>query len=132
MNFCSIISVPLTLYICLATEVLVVNPCLPSPCGPYSQCREVHGQAVCSCLQAYIGSPPSCRPECMISSECPFDKACVNQKCVNPCLNICGPYTVCRVVRHSPICSCQPGYTGDAFSQCYLIPGSCLRISINI
>lgn len=106
-----------------ATEITVRDPCIPSPCGPNSQCRVVNSQAVCSCLPSYIGSAPNCKPECILSSECLPNKACVNQKCVDPCSKICGSYAVCRVIKHSPICSCQPGYTGDPFSQCYAIPG---------
>lgn len=101
---------------------MYVNPCVPSPCGPNSQCREVNGQAVCSCLPNYSGSPPGCRPECVVSSECPQDKACVNQKCVDPCPGVCGQNANCRVNNHSPICTCAPGYTGDPFSRCYTIP----------
>ncbi|EAT34892.1 AAEL012905-PA [Aedes aegypti] len=99
-----------------------VNPCQPSPCGPNSQCREINGQAVCSCLPTYIGSPPGCRPECVTSSECSLDKACVNQKCVDPCPGTCGTNARCNVNNHSPICSCQSGYTGDPFTRCYPNP----------
>lgn len=107
------------------------DPCSPSPCGPNSQCREVNGQAVCSCLPTYIGSPPGCRPECVVSSECPQKKACVNQKCVDPCPGTCGVNTRCEVINHSPICSCQQGFTGDPFSRCYPIPrkDNCLKSS---
>lgn len=98
------------------------NPCTPSPCGPNSACREINGQAVCSCLPTYLGSPPSCRPECTVSSECPPDKACTNQKCVNPCPGVCGRNAQCNVIHHNPICSCKSGYTGDPFSNCYQIP----------
>ncbi|RZC36331.1 hypothetical protein BDFB_000153 [Asbolus verrucosus] len=99
-----------------------INPCQPSPCGPNSQCREVNEQAVCSCLADYIGSPPNCRPECVVSSECPLTKACVNQKCVDPCPGTCGLNTRCEAINHSPICSCQSGYTGDPFTRCYPLP----------
>lgn len=99
-----------------------VNPCQPSPCGPNSQCREVNEQAVCSCLPTFIGSPPGCRPECVVSSECSLDKACSNQKCTDPCQGTCGINTICRVNNHSPICSCKNGYTGDPFIRCSPIP----------
>jgi len=98
------------------------NPCSPSPCGPNSQCREINGQAVCSCLPSYKGSPPDCRPECTVSSECSQDKACVNQKCVSPCPGPCASNARCQVRNHSPFCICPPAYTGDAFSRCYPIP----------
>lgn len=103
-------------------ELEYVNPCRPSPCGPNSQCRDVNGQAVCSCLPSYFGSPPACRPECVTSAECGFDKACVNQKCVDPCPGRCGTNAVCRVNNHSPLCTCLPGYTGNAFTICSKIP----------
>lgn len=98
------------------------DPCNPSPCGPYSQCRNLNNHATCSCLPNYIGSPPSCRPECTVSSECSPDKACVNLKCINPCMGACGSGARCEVINHSPICSCREGQTGDPFRSCYTIP----------
>ncbi|CAH1404987.1 unnamed protein product [Nezara viridula] len=100
------------------------DPCLPSPCGPNSQCRTVNQQAVCSCLPSYVGHPPTCRPECIVSSECPLDKACINQKCADPCPNTCGLHAQCNTKNHNPICACPQGYTGDPFSQCHLIPAA--------
>lgn len=99
-----------------------VNPCQPSPCGPYSQCRESNGQAVCSCLPTYVGAPPGCRPECTVSTDCATNRACENNKCVDPCPNSCGQGTTCRVVNHSPICMCKPGFSGDPFTRCSFIP----------
>lgn len=96
----------------------VSDPCQPSPCGPNSLCRTVNGHSVCTCEQGYIGTPPSCRPECIVSSECPQNKACVNKKCVDPCPNNCGLNARCQVITHNPICSCTSGYTGDPFTQC--------------
>ncbi|KAG8232833.1 hypothetical protein J437_LFUL013159, partial [Ladona fulva] len=99
-----------------------VDPCRPSPCGPNSQCRVTDAHAVCSCVTGYIGTPPSCRPECIVSSECPISKACVNQKCTDPCIGSCGVGARCEVINHSPICSCRQGQTGDPFKSCYDIP----------
>jgi len=98
------------------------DPCTPSPCGPNSQCRNIEDHAVCSCLRGYLGSPPSCRPECVVSSECPPTRACVNKKCTDPCLASCGLNARCEVINHSPICSCLPTQTGDPFKSCYDIP----------
>lgn len=97
-----------------------VNPCVPSPCGPYSQCREINGHAVCSCQANYIGTPPSCRPECTVSSECPQNRACINNKCQDPCPGTCGINARCNVVNHNPICSCPPNYVGEPFVRCIL------------
>lgn len=98
------------------------NPCLPSPCGPNSQCRAVGNVPACSCLPNYVGRAPNCRPECTINAECSGNLACVNEKCADPCPGSCGPNAVCRVIEHSPSCSCQTGYTGDPFSGCTVIP----------
>lgn len=98
------------------------NPCLPSPCGLYSDCHVVKNHPVCSCLAGYLGAPPDCHPECMISAQCSFDKACINKKCVDPCPGICGLHAMCRAVNHNPICSCLPGFSGDPFTRCVLIP----------
>lgn len=94
------------------------NPCIPSPCGPYSHCRPSNCYAVCSCLPGYYGSAPFCRPECLVSADCPQDKACVNQRCIDPCPGTCGEYARCQVVNHNAICSCPPGYAGDPFVRC--------------
>lgn len=98
------------------------DPCSPSPCGPNSICQVKQGRPVCSCNTNYIGSPPYCRPECVMSQECPPNKACISEKCQNPCDHICGSNAKCDVVNHTPICSCLPGYEGDAFIGCTKVP----------
>lgn len=97
------------------------NPCSPSPCGPNSQCRNINEHAVCSCITGYIGAPPQCRPECVVSSECSQNQACINQKCIDPCVGTCGYNARCEVINHSPICSCNQGQTGDPFQRCFEI-----------
>lgn len=99
-------------------ETALQNPCNPSPCGPNSQCRDTNGQAVCSCVPGFIGSPPTCRPECVLSVECALNRACVNQKCIDPCPGSCGLGATCQVVSHNPICSCPPRQTGNPFVRC--------------
>lgn len=94
------------------------NPCVPSPCGPNSQCRVVDTHAACSCLPNFIGRAPNCRPECTINAECSAHLACQCDKCVDPCPGSCGALATCRVVNHQPVCTCPPGYTGDPFSGC--------------
>lgn len=94
------------------------DPCQPSPCGPNSQCRVFNNHAVCSCQPDFYGAPPTCHPECMVSTDCAQDKACINQKCRDPCPGTCGISAKCQVLNHNPICSCPPGYTGDPFLRC--------------
>lgn len=107
-----------------------VDPCVPSPCGPNSQCRVIGNQPVCSCLPNYIGRAPNCRPECTINAECPGNLACLNEKCRDPCPGSCGIHTTCVVLRHSPNCQCEPGYTGDPFVGCQQEPSKILLKTI--
>lgn len=106
------------------------QPCTPSPCGPNSICKVVNDHAVCSCQTDFIGSPPACRPECVVSAECPLTQACLANKCQDPCPGTCGQNTKCQVVNHNPICSCSEGHTGDPFTRCYIMPSklSCFYI----
>lgn len=98
------------------------NPCSPSPCGPNSECRVINNQAVCSCVRGYLGSPPTCRPECVVSTDCPQNEACSNQRCTNPCPGSCGIGALCHVVNHNPICICPSSQTGDPFVRCISAP----------
>ena len=108
-------------YIFAAIEpVIADDPCDPNPCGPYSNPpRNVGDRCDCSCLPGMIGSPPNCRPECIRNSDCPTDKACRNQKCIDPCPGLCGRNAHCDVRNHIPICVCDQGFIGDPFSSCY-------------
>lgn len=96
------------------------NPCDPSPCGPNSQCRIAGDQqtAVCSCVRNYIGRAPNCRPECTQNPDCRGDRACINERCVDPCRGACGMQTTCTVTNHQPNCRCVEGYEGDPFALC--------------
>lgn len=109
-----------------------IDPCSPSPCGPYSICRITSGHAICSCQEQYFGTPPFCRPECMVSSECMPNKACINQKCVDPCIGACGNSAKCTVVNHNALCSCPPNYTGDPFVHCFFEKRELLQLNIKL
>lgn len=101
------------------------NPCNPSPCGANAECRERQGAGSCACLPEYFGDPyTGCRPECVTNSDCTRDKACVNNKCKDPCPGTCGINAECSVPNHAPSCSCLPGYTGNPFTSCHLPPPS--------
>lgn len=77
--------------------------------------------ATCTCIKGYIGAPPTCRPECVVSSDCAPNEACTNQKCIDPCPGSCGRNTICNVINHNPICSCLSGMSGDPFINCFPI-----------
>lgn len=96
------------------------DPCEPNPCGPNSNPPRVVGdRCQCSCLPEMIGSSPNCRPECVVNSDCPTDRACINRKCQDPCPGLCGINANYKVRNHVPLCLCNPGFIGDAFAQCY-------------
>lgn len=102
----------------LVPEPVEKDPCYPSPCGPNAICN--NGQ--CSCINEYYGDPYSgCRPECVINNDCPRDKACVRNKCMNPCKDTCGENAICDVYNHIPMCRCPEGTEGNAFIRCSAI-----------
>lgn len=114
------------------TPTRPVNPCVPSPCGPNSDCQVRGESPACSCLAQFIGTPPNCRPECTINPECPSQFACINQKCKDPCPGSCGANAECTVVNHNAMCTCSSGYTGDPFSACMPVPGKTILYTIII
>ena len=110
-------------------EVLVVHvpekpsSCLNQVCASNAECRisEISNQIYCQCISGYIGDPvgAGCRPQCLLNTECEPSQACINQKCVDPCLsNICGINARCTCINHFTICNCEPDYTGNPFEIC--------------
>lgn len=100
-----------------------VTPCIPSPCGTNAVCREHNGAGACTCLSEYYGNPyEGCRPECLVNSDCTSNKACIANKCKDPCPGICGPNAECHTLAHNPSCTCFTGYSGDPFRYCSPIP----------
>lgn len=95
------------------------NPCYPSPCGLNSQCAvSADNTPSCSCIPTFIGSPPNCRPECRVNSDCPNNRACIRQQCADPCVGSCGLNALCQVILHQARCTCPESYTGDPFTVC--------------
>jgi hypothetical protein len=102
------------------------TPCMPSPCGSNAVCREQNGAGSCTCLPDYMGNPyEACRPECVLNSDCPSNRACIHNKCQDPCPGTCGTNADCQVVNHLPSCTCRLGYTGDPFRSCRPQPVQC-------
>lgn len=99
------------------------QPCNPSPCGPNTLCKERNGVGSCTCLPEYFGDPyVGCKPECLSNNDCDRSKACIRNKCQNPCPGVCGVNAICKTLNHNPTCSCIDGYTGDPLSSCHEIP----------
>lgn len=120
MNFSENLDAKINKIICNSAPAKdeMVNLCVPNPCGNFAQCNEVGRSYVCHCLPNYYGTPPFCRPECTVNSDCPNTKSCVNERCIDPCPGSCGLNSVCNVINHVPNCACKPGYEGDAFVRC--------------
>ena len=98
------------------------DPCDPNPCGPNTNTPQVIGdRCQCTCVPDMIGSPPNCKPECVLNSDCRPELACISRKCRDPCPGLCGQNAQCRVRNHVPLCICNRGYEGDPFSACRLI-----------
>lgn len=96
-----------------------INPCQPSPCGANAECTVRNSAGACACLPEFYGNPyEGCRPECIMNSDCPLNRACFRNKCQNPCRGLCGTNAECRVTNHLPTCSCFAGHTGDPYNYC--------------
>lgn len=96
-----------------------VSVCYPSPCGINAKCHSDGTNAICECIPEYHGNPyDGCRPECVGNSDCPMNRACINNKCRDPCPGVCGIDAICSVVNHVPVCTCPHDLTGDAFRHC--------------
>lgn len=57
---------------------------------------------------------------CRTDYQCSPEAACVRRKCENVCSQpgVCGINSQCLADNHRPICSCNPGYVGDARVEC--------------
>lgn len=67
-----------------------------------------------------FGAPPNCRPECVIHQDCPHNRACIRQRCEDPCIGACGFNAICTAQNHRPTCSCIEGHEGDPYAGCNL------------
>ncbi len=79
----------------------------------------------CTCIPEYFGDPyVGCQPECVTNNDCAHDKACINNKCKDPCPGVCGLNAICKTINHNPTCTCYEGYSGNPFVACKEIPPS--------
>merc|ERR1712106_9783 len=105
-----------------------INPCIvANPCATNAVCDVRQHSVTCNCPSGFTGDPFSnCyaiepRPECTADPDCPQDQACINERCINPCIidNPCAPQARCTARAHHPVCTCPEGYGGDPYRQCY-------------
>lgn len=98
-----------------------VPACSPSSCGKNAICHGINHKAICECPPGFGGNP---RDSCVLlgcrsNSDCPTNRACINNRCENPCAqNPCTGNMDCNVYNHVVECACPPGYVGDVKSGC--------------
>ncbi|XP_066901827.1 neurogenic locus notch homolog protein 4 [Halyomorpha halys] len=107
-------------FLVIRTTEAMSDPCNPSPCGTNTQCISRESRPVCVCLPGYWGNPLSyCqRGECAETRDCPGSRVCRDYRCVDICEGQCGARASCTPRNHIPVCTCPPGYTGDALTSC--------------
>ena len=124
-----------------------INPCsFDDPCSSTAQCSVSNHKAECRCPPGLTGDPYSlCVPskieiklilmghffkqtifvvkrgECQHDTECPDNKACINNQCLDPCTlhDPCGKNAECETRGHRPVCRCPSGWAGDPHTECY-------------
>ncbi|VEN60882.1 unnamed protein product, partial [Callosobruchus maculatus] len=103
-----------------------LNPCiLGDPCARNAECYGQNHRAACRCPQGLEGNPfERCdRVECHTDSECPNNRACIQQRCVDPCSSIANPAcarnAICYAQNHAAGCICPPHLPeGNPLSFC--------------
>ncbi|XP_021954599.1 adhesive plaque matrix protein 2 [Folsomia candida] len=100
-----------------------VDPCIPSPCGPNTQCSvNGAGAAICRCISGTYPKPDTitgCGPQCVYDHECPSHQKCHQGKCVPSCNpSPCGINAECEAVGNKAVCKCPRGFAGDPLFQC--------------
>ena len=57
--------------------------------------------------------------QCRTDRDCPLDKTCKANECVDPCQYvICGSQAQCKAEQHKGICICQKGLQGNPYISC--------------
>lgn len=105
-------------------------------CATTATCIGRNHQPKCDCPIGTIGNPyvqcsierqPLPEPECRVDADCPFELACINNHCQNPCAiaNICTIDQECRVLNTLPLrtimCQCPPDTYTDSNGRCKAI-----------
>lgn len=122
------------------------DPCsVSNPCGTNAQCKTNFHRPTCRCPDGWAGNPQvACykrsylllnkmniisnnlksTAECRSDNECPYNKACINENCRDPCSSHnCGRGAECLVQNHRATCQCPAGMQGDPLLAC--ISGVC-------
>ena len=119
---------------CSGSHACVQHNCVPvcspllSTCGKGAVCNGINHKAICECPPGYGGNA---RVSCVLlgcksNSDCPTNKACINDRCENPCaVNPCTGNMDCNVYNHIVECACPSGYIGDTKLGCTKLTEKC-------
>lgn len=105
------------------------NPCAErNPCAQNAECRVSQHRPLCYCPIGWGGDPQvQCyKPECKTDHDCPYDKTCHNENCLNPCTLgavQCGRGAECLAQNHRANCMCPAGTQGNPLVSC--VTGVC-------
>lgn len=104
----------------LQSRIIASGGCDSYTCGANARCTMSEGRPVCSCFNLHMGDPLArcIRVECLINDDCPYNRVCTNNRCVDPCVGLCGVNANCETRNHIGTCQCLPGHDGDPFSGC--------------
>ena len=98
-----------------------VDPCI-GHCGRGATCSVVNHRPICSCPSRSTGDARiECKTlQCIENTDCDSGKSCVKNTCVDVCRldGVCGNNAKCTTINHTPLCSCDAGYTGDPTVGC--------------
>ena len=104
-----------------------MNPCsVDNPCARTAECTVDGHRAQCKCPPGFTGDPYSqCVPifdgECRADPDCPDNRACISNQCLDPCTvdSPCGKSAICEATSHRALCRCPSGWAGDPHTECY-------------
>lgn len=124
---------------CSGQHSCINRRCIPvcaadgSSCGDRAVCYGNNHRAVCECPPGLKGNPQtSCVLfGCRSDSECPGNRACINNKCELPCETAkpCSAPAECKVYNHIVECICPPGTAADGAAGCLEVEVTCRKDS---
>lgn len=116
------------------------NPCTINVCTPDQECRVLDSiplrTIMCECPpDTIVDSNGRCvnivpiQPQCRTDNECSNEEKCVRANCIDACrVDNCGVNALCKSFNHQAICTCAPGYTGNAHYECTNIPKTPIEV----
>lgn len=98
-------------------EIHILNVQTVSTCILCTQHTTLYNDLCLTVPQISIVPRPA---ECYKNDDCPNDRSCINERCVNPCAarDACARGAFCHVNRHQPICTCPPSFVGNPAIEC--------------